>query len=474
MRRIVFYSWQSDLPNVANRGFIQAALETTTEKIAADKSVAVDPVVDRDTQNVPGSPDIASTIFSKITGADVFVADVSIVTRAPDMRPTPNPNVLIELGYAFKSLGHERVVLVFNKSFGKLEELPFDLRTRRMLIYEMPENAVGRATERLKLEAQLDIALRSALAVVSSMQASEIPLPAVNAIENMTPNRRIVLRRTLEELLKKLVKLEPRKHSDGGTVEELITGINGTQEVVAEFSKISEAVAVLNDVDSALEIYRWFGKMFEKYNLPDGHSGRYSEADQDYFKFLGHELFITFFALLIRERRWETITRLLKEPIPIYIPNSGPKNVDWGYASKHLTLLLEEGHRRRRISLHGDILKDRHAQGGGLSAILTLQDMMDADFFLFLLSETLVDHTGFGIHFWRAWSCLNLTRAPMFILNSEQKKYAEEVVSALGLADMGAYKKVLSDRGPELAELFSRGLWDYPIKKTDIDKIGTR
>src|ERR1039458_3938628 len=113
MRRIVFYSWQSDLPNSVNRGFIQSALEQAATTIAADNTVAIEPVVDRDTQNVPGSPDIASTIFTKIASADIFVADVSIVTRAEMMRPAPNPNVLIELGYALKALGPERVILVF-------------------------------------------------------------------------------------------------------------------------------------------------------------------------------------------------------------------------------------------------------------------------------------------------------------------------------------------------------------------------
>lgn len=474
MRRIVFYSWQSDLPNATNRGFIQSALEDATGKIAADNSVAIEPVVDRDTQNVPGAPDIASTIFTKITGADVFVADVSIVTRAENMRPTPNPNVLIELGYALKSLGHERIILIFNKSFGKIEELPFDLRTRRILIYEMLESAKGRAPERQKLEAQLDSAIRSALTVALDRTETNQPLPAVGAIENMAPNRRITLRRTLDEILKKINDLEPRKHRDGGTPDELMAGIDSTQEIVAEFSKISEAVAIMDDIDSALDIYRWFGKIFEKYNLPDGYNGKYSKADQDFFKFIGHEIFVTLFAFLIKEQRWETLARLLEEPIPTHIPNHGPGNVNWEYADEHLPLLLDEGSKRRRISLHGDILKNRHAQGGGLETIMPLQDFMDADFFLFLLSRTLKDKTGFDLRYWRAWSCLNLNRTPKFIQNSERLKYAERVTRALGLVSVDEYKNLISERGPELAKLFNGGWWDYPVDKSDIEKIGTR
>ncbi|MDY6781140.1 MAG: hypothetical protein SW833_01055 [Cyanobacteriota bacterium] len=59
----VFYSWQSDLPNSTNRGFIEKALENAVKLIHNDESIEVEPVIDRDTVGVPGSPDIANTIF---------------------------------------------------------------------------------------------------------------------------------------------------------------------------------------------------------------------------------------------------------------------------------------------------------------------------------------------------------------------------------------------------------------------------
>ena len=62
----VFYSWQSDLPNSTNRGFIGDCLERAIKELRADPNLQVDPCLDRDTQNVPGSPDIATTIFDKI------------------------------------------------------------------------------------------------------------------------------------------------------------------------------------------------------------------------------------------------------------------------------------------------------------------------------------------------------------------------------------------------------------------------
>jgi hypothetical protein len=79
MLRHIFYSWQSDLPNATNRSFILKALENAAKDIAADETINVEPVIDRDTKGIAGAPDIAKTIFEKIDSADVFVADVSII-----------------------------------------------------------------------------------------------------------------------------------------------------------------------------------------------------------------------------------------------------------------------------------------------------------------------------------------------------------------------------------------------------------
>ena len=107
----VFYSWQSDLPNNTNRGFIQKALEEAAKEISNDVTTELEPVIDRDTSGVAGSPDIRQTILAKIESCDAFLADISIV-GVTSSRPMCNPNVLIELGYALKCLGDDRVVLV--------------------------------------------------------------------------------------------------------------------------------------------------------------------------------------------------------------------------------------------------------------------------------------------------------------------------------------------------------------------------
>lgn len=77
-------------------------------------------------------------------------------------RPTPNPNVLTELGYAAARIGWEHVILVQNTAYGDLGGLPFDLRSRRIVPFNLSAKE-SRRDERPRLRDQLESALRKAL-----------------------------------------------------------------------------------------------------------------------------------------------------------------------------------------------------------------------------------------------------------------------------------------------------------------------
>src|SRR5258708_1432270 len=104
----VFFSWQSDRSSREGKNFIERALEIATKRISKDLQIEEDPrdplKLDKDTLDVPGSPPIFDTIRKKIDRSAVFVADLTFVSKRPSGEPSPNPNVLIEYGYALKSL----------------------------------------------------------------------------------------------------------------------------------------------------------------------------------------------------------------------------------------------------------------------------------------------------------------------------------------------------------------------------------
>lgn len=139
----IFYSWQSDLPGSETRNIIQDSIKDAV-RLLRD---TVDIEADRDTKGEFGSPDIAQTIFSKIDDCNIFVADVSAVCRyeATDkdgnkkVKYMPNPNVMLELGYAIHVVGWDNVICVLNADYGAPEEMPFDIASRRLTPFSLKD-----------------------------------------------------------------------------------------------------------------------------------------------------------------------------------------------------------------------------------------------------------------------------------------------------------------------------------------------
>jgi hypothetical protein len=125
---VIFWSWQADSPSQTNRNFIQDCLEHAAKALGRSDALFIQ--VDRDTQGIGGIPTIAETILAKIRSADIFIWDGTLVHTSP--RIAPNPNVMLELGYALATLGDGRVIGVMNTANGTSpDNLPFDLRHRR-------------------------------------------------------------------------------------------------------------------------------------------------------------------------------------------------------------------------------------------------------------------------------------------------------------------------------------------------------
>jgi hypothetical protein len=133
---IVFYSWQSDLPKDTNQRVISGCIKSAL--IAVEENNEIKKLIfDEATRDEAGSPDIPMTIFNKISASDIFICDITTINNSEiTKRKTPNPNVLIELGYAISILGWERIIMVFNKNFGSFpSDLPFDMSKRRTTLF---------------------------------------------------------------------------------------------------------------------------------------------------------------------------------------------------------------------------------------------------------------------------------------------------------------------------------------------------
>jgi hypothetical protein len=178
----VFYSWQSDRRQ--NRNFIRSALEAAVRELRQDLALEEaqrDIILDRDTQGLPGSPAIADAILTKIRSADVFIGDLTFIDdnlngqAQDDARRTPNPNVMLEYGYALHALGDARIIGVFNEAYGSPQQLPFDLAHRRWPIrFNLPDGVSdSRQNERQRVSVILKEALRS---IISQFEESDLSI----------------------------------------------------------------------------------------------------------------------------------------------------------------------------------------------------------------------------------------------------------------------------------------------------------
>lgn len=128
----IFYSWQSDLTYKYNRNFIEDCLKGAIKKFNQNHNItSFSPArADKDTAGLSGSPNITDTIFQKIEQSSAFIGDISYISNSAQKK-VPNPNVMIEMGYALSCLGDSKVINVMNTHYGDASELPFDLKHKR-------------------------------------------------------------------------------------------------------------------------------------------------------------------------------------------------------------------------------------------------------------------------------------------------------------------------------------------------------
>jgi hypothetical protein len=135
---VIFYCWQDHTEKKLHRFLIRDALNAAINKVQDEIPDEADCALrqDSDTQGRAGSVEIADTILTKINASTVIVADVTptLLDSAND-RFYPNPNVMLELGYGVRTLGWGRVICVFNETVCRPEQLPFDIRHRRLTSY---------------------------------------------------------------------------------------------------------------------------------------------------------------------------------------------------------------------------------------------------------------------------------------------------------------------------------------------------
>lgn len=197
----IFYSWQSD--DSKTNSYIQASLEETIDAITTDPMLEARPRLDQDTKHVPGAPDIPSTIITKIENCDIFIADISFVGQYKN-RMLVNQNVLFELGYNMGRHSADNTILLFNADRGRVTDLPFDLRTKRVIKFSINSDPDGKKLTK-ELQKALQLQFSHPVQTNGAQPTTPVPKDGLDEDEslimeyfaNMQDEKRIMVSRTM-------------------------------------------------------------------------------------------------------------------------------------------------------------------------------------------------------------------------------------------------------------------------------------
>lgn len=146
----VFFSWQSDVPE--NSDFLRSFIKTSIKNLETPHNVNV--LYDEASRSVVGSQKVEEVILEKIRACDVFIADITPITRIETkegekkrIKLLPNPNVAFELGYAMHCLPMEQVLIVMPTGISH-GQLPFDFNHNRLIEFDEQTNPMDEEIEK--------------------------------------------------------------------------------------------------------------------------------------------------------------------------------------------------------------------------------------------------------------------------------------------------------------------------------------
>lgn len=189
MSSTIFYSWQSDTDPNTNHFFLKGCLTDALGILASgdelEEVIRGDELhLDHDTMGVFGDVEVLNTILTKIRKCDLFVADITVVAKTADGKQCPNPNVLLELGYAIDAAGSERTIKVMNEYYGSaVDGLPFDMAHKRFPVrYTLAPDTEPGEKKRIQKQVTKDL-VEIIGGMLREAGLKRSPVPEFNGVE---------------------------------------------------------------------------------------------------------------------------------------------------------------------------------------------------------------------------------------------------------------------------------------------------
>ena len=303
---------------------------------------------------------------------------------------------------------------------------------------------------------------------LKSMAPGARPGPQISdlrdSLQSATEPAEATFRDFLENLSRDLEKSIPDFSQYEAYDDAIIDQIQDGIPLSGQYIEACILAAKYGDQRAIKQLYHFFGLVMGLYTPSDDFSGRYTELEFDGIKFLGFEMFVGLVTALMRYDRWELLGLTLKENLFI------DKERDGGYFSYPFVsrdlLGLDKVRKERlglnRVSIQADLLKERFTQGP-LSNLLSHNDFLEADYFLFTRSVCLSESPDFLFDVWAPRACLYLRRAPRFIRKAESHNYLMSILPALGFDDPDTFISTFKNTHHFFSKFFNHPAIHSPV-----------
>jgi hypothetical protein len=299
-----------------------------------------------------------------------------------------------------------------------------------------------------------------------------------NAIETQRPNQITLIRKYMSGLASTIEALTPTFTNDNRPQWDNLfdQALDQSVESIIMFTQLCEYIAEMNAIETAHALYKGFENILNLYTFSPAKPppGLSFNIAHDVAKFLGHELFVIFFACLMKEERWQLITSLLQGTLYARTNDFGNETpLPFHHIESHIALLVDRNSRlqSRLFSPQGDVLNRRHTEGKIAEAI-PMSQFAEADYFLFLRAQIEPAEEP-GYIMWVPWSFIYMKHVPRYLNEACYKNYAQRLVSPLGVDDLETLRSRLAERAHKLVRFWNGMFLHYPLERFDFNTIGS-
>lgn len=316
-----------------------------------------------------------------------------------------------------------------NTSVGPIEDLPFDVRGRRVASYSLdPESDEKPAEARSGLVKTLEFALRAILELHDA--AGGRPRTASEAlVEGMiagSPGRRVLAAEYMAVFDSELASLQPPSAIEA-TV--LIEALDASVEIVRGFYEVARHIALMNDRVVLEFLLRGLEPLANRCRAsPRSGSSRFYNTDADFEFFTGQEVLLVLLAELIGVGAWELAKEVVETEFYVTNTRDGvPRHVGIQRFRDTVDKLDLHFGAGKFLSPVGKMLKERHDPDGVLGQHGSFERLANVDALLALRAAARQDNS------WWPWTAPYWSGPPRCLLEAQSRANLKKLQMFLGV-----------------------------------------